>query len=97
MKVVWRPRAEADLTRQAAWLQENRSGKAALSFLLQVDEAIARISNNGVVLYRLHDAKRNIRYCHVNEHTALYYRPLADGVELLTLFDTRQNSDKLKL
>lgn len=97
MTVIWRPRAEADLIVQSVWLQSNRGGKAALKYLTQVHEAIERISNGSLVLYRLYDANRNIRYCHINAHTALYYHPLPDAIEVLTLFDTRQNPGKLKL
>lgn len=98
MTIIWLPRAEADLAAQASWLQSNRGGKAALNYLTQVNEAIERISNGALVLYRLYDAGRNIRYLLINDHTALYYRPLTDdGIEILTLFDTRQNPDKLTL
>lgn len=72
-------------------------GKAAIRYLAQVNAAIERISDGTLVLYRLCDAARNIRFCPINDHTALYYRPLPETVELLTIFDTRQNPDKLKL
>lgn len=98
MTVIWRPRAEADLTAQTNWLQSNRGGKAALNYLAQVNDAIERISNGALVLYRLHDVGRNIRCLLINAHTTLYYRPVADDrIEILTLFDTRQNPGKLKL
>ena len=98
MTVIWLPRAEEDLARQTAWLQSNRGGKAALNYLEQVNDAVERISNNELVLYRLYDAARNIRYHSINSHTILYYRPLTSGdVELLTIFDSRQRPSKLKL
>lgn len=97
MNIIWLPRAEADLFNQSAWLQENRSGKAALKYLAQVNDAIERISNGTLVLYRLHDADRNIRACRINAHLMLYYRPLPNAIELLTIFDTRQHPGKLKV
>ena len=97
MTVIWLPRAKAELRRQAKWLEENRGHRAVLTYFEQVHDAVERLRRGELVLYRLYDAARNIRYLPVNEQTNLYYRPSADFIELLTFFNTRQDPDKLKL
>ncbi|RZK29539.1 MAG: type II toxin-antitoxin system RelE/ParE family toxin [Hymenobacter sp.] len=99
MTIKWSPTATAELTKQAAWLEEHRGHSAVIRYFEQVNSAIERLRRGGLVLYRLYDATRDIRYCHLNKHTQLYYQVVeADGyVELLTFFDMRQDPDKLNL
>ena len=97
MTIRWLPQAKADLIKQTAWLEENRGHSVVIKYFEQVYAAIERLSEGNLVLYRLYDATRNIRYCHVNKHTLLYYRVLEESIERLTFFDTRQDPDKLRL
>ena len=97
MTIVWLPRAKEDLIKQTAWLEAHRGHQVVVQYFEQVYAAIERLGAGDLVLYRLHDARRNIRCCHVNKHTLLYYRPLEGSVELMTFFDTRQDPGKLRL
>ena len=92
----WRPQAEEDLREQVAWLEANRGQAAATHFLEQVAKTLTHLSS-GLIAYRIIDAERGIRRCPINKYIALYHRLLGNEIELLTLFDTRQDPDKLRL
>lgn len=97
MTIIWLPQATKALAEQTKWLEENRGHRVVQRYFEQVHAAVERLRRGDLILYKLYDAKRNIRYCPVNRHTQLYYRPLEDAIELLTFFNTRQDPDKLKL
>ncbi len=97
MTVRWTPRFTMDFSEQTVWLEQNRGHAVVTRYFEQVHAAIERLRQGDLILYRLYDAGRHIRYCQVNKDLQLYYRPLPDEVELLTLFSTRQSPDKLQL
>lgn len=63
MAIVWLPRAKEDLIKQTAWLEEHRGHQVVVQYFEQVYAAIERLSAGDLALYRLHDARRNIRCC----------------------------------
>ncbi|MGI4870015.1 MAG: type II toxin-antitoxin system RelE/ParE family toxin [Janthinobacterium lividum] len=94
--LIWQPQAEESFRNQVEWLEANRDRKAVTHFLQEVAQALTQL-RDGLVSYRVIDVQRNIRSCPANKYMVLHHRPVAEGMELLTFFDTRQNPDKLKL
>jgi len=40
--------------------------------------------------------QQNVRRCVLNKQTTIYYRTSKEAIQILTLFDTRQDPDDLK-
>ncbi|HEY5327645.1 MAG TPA: type II toxin-antitoxin system RelE/ParE family toxin [Mucilaginibacter sp.] len=47
-------------------------------------------------IYSFIDKNKKIQKCVVTKHNVLYFRKTKDIVKIITVFDTRQNPDKLK-
>jgi len=47
-------------------------------------------------IYPFIDKGKNIQKCVVTKHNVLYFRKIKDIIEIITIFDTRQNPEKLK-
>lgn len=48
-------------------------------------------------MYPATDRRDNVRRCVITKQTILYYRVRKNKIELITLFDSRQNPLKRKL
>ena len=94
--VVWSPQASDAYRKQVQWLEANRDSRAVLRYLHEVATAVDRVATPAV-RYQAVAGHSDIYRYKLNATTYLYYRIRNETVELLTLFDTRQNPDKLKL
>lgn len=47
-------------------------------------------------MYPLIHKRLKIRKCVVSKHNSIYYREKKDFIEIVNVFDTRQNPNKLK-
>lgn len=95
--VIWRPRAETDFQNDVIYLETLGNRKVITEYLTAVADAVEHISDPDQVLYQIVDPDRNIRRYKLNPHKWMYYRVQDDFIELLTIFDTRQDPGKLKL
>lgn len=97
-KVVVTKRADDDMTKAIAYLEENVGEKSVDIFTKKVFDTIQKIRKTEVVAYQIVDLKRNIRRCKIDAHNHLYYQIIDDSlIHVLTIFDSRQNPKKLKL
>jgi plasmid stabilization system protein ParE len=92
-KVTWTPHAEEDYKIVITYLKDTWTEKIALQFIGKVEQRLSRLSIfplTGIVSNK----DKSIRSIVITKHNKLYYRIKNDTIEILNLFDTRQNPDK---
>lgn len=94
--IVFSERASKELNSTFKYLEENWSVKIAKEFSATIDIKINFIKSNPYQ-YPPFKNKKEIRKCVVTEQISLFYRILNDEVQIITLFDTRQDIEKLKI
>ena len=77
------------------YLERNWSKKIAEKFLLTFYETVDAIAKNPAISRRS-SKYPTIRKILVTRHNMLYYEVIHDRIELLQIFDTRQNPEKNK-
>jgi len=92
--IVWSPLAESDFENILDYLCENWDIKVARQFMDLTEEIIGQISFNPrqfPVIFK----KEKIRKCVLTKHNTLFYRYNNSQVEILRIYDTRQDPDNL--
>ncbi len=92
--IAWSPLADEDLTNVLNYLRENWNIAVTLRFLDKI-ESITFIISRHPDRYPMINRELGIRKCIVTKHNALFYRELSDKIEIVRLFDTRQDPAKL--
>ncbi len=97
MKVFLSQLAEEKLLKLSEYLIENWSLKTRNQFLSKFSEKINQISIQPDSCPKSSEFD-NLYKCVVTKQTTFYYRILEEKneIEIITVFDTRQNPDKLK-
>ncbi|MDQ7918146.1 type II toxin-antitoxin system RelE/ParE family toxin [Mesonia sp. MT50] len=97
MKVFLSELAESKLTKLSEYLLENWSLKIRDKFISKLTDKIKQIS------YQPNSCPKSTEFnglykCVVTKQTTFYFRILnkVNEIEIITIFDTRQNPDKLK-
>ena len=91
-EIIWLPKAEKRYDEIVQWLQLNWTNREIVNFIMRTDAVISLISINPDI-YRLSE-KRNIRQALISKHNLLLYRKKGNVVEIITIFDTRQQPSK---
>jgi plasmid stabilization system protein ParE len=95
-KIIWSPLSKDDVANILFYLEVEWGIKVANRFLEILDMIIQQIAKNPKqfpVIYH----RKNVRKCVITKHNTLYYRYKSNRVDILRIFDTRQNPDKLNL
>jgi plasmid stabilization system protein ParE len=93
-QVVWSPLAERDIANILEYLNKNWDEKVTNDFIDLTEELIGQISNNPrqfPVVYK----KEKIRKCVLTKHNTLFYRGSKSRVDILRIYDTRQDPETL--
>ena len=94
MEVVWSNAAKLDLTNLLEYLNENWSIDVIRKFELTLNKSVKRIKDNpnsNIVSSK----RKNLRRIVLTKHNSLFYRITNNRIEIIRLFDTRQNPKKL--
>ena len=93
-KVVLSPTAKMKLEELLVYLKQEWSEKVKQEFIEKLDEKIHQVSQypNSCPESR---AFKNLYKCVVTKQTTFYYRIKEEEIEIATLFDTRQDPQKL--
>ena len=94
--IIWSPSAEDDLERISDYLFENWNIKTAILFISLVDHLVDLISKNPKHFPQI-NTNLKVRKCVITKHNSIFYRVSAKQIDILRIFDTRQNPEKLKL
>jgi plasmid stabilization system protein ParE len=93
--VIWSPGSEQDFSSILDFLSDNWDSKVALRFIDITDQLIRQISINPKQFPVIHK-KKKIRKCVIIKHNTLYYRERKDNVDILRIYDNRQDPRKIK-
>ena len=94
--IIWSPLAVNDLENLLDYLHQSWNEQVVLRFITEIETLLSNISKHPKQ-FPLVNKKRKVRKCVVSKHNTLFYRESKNGIELLRIFDTRQNPKKLKL
>ncbi len=93
-KIQWSDRAVSDFKNIIAYLNNNWSDKEVRSFVGKLDKRLNLIAINPRLFPRT-KMKANIRRSVLTKQTVIYYKYTVDAVQIIALFDTRQDPGKI--
>jgi plasmid stabilization system protein ParE len=96
MEVVFSTRAKKKLDNLLYYLETEWSINVKYAFVAKLDHSMSRISRFPESC-PVSSQKKGVYQCIVSKHTTLYYRIKLKEIEIITLFDNRQNPKKLNL
>ena len=92
--IIWSPLSENDYLSILNYLQKNWDDKVVQGFIEITTALLTQISNNPKqfpVVYK----KRKIRKCVLTKHNTLFYSEGKESIDILRIFDNRQDPKKL--
>jgi plasmid stabilization system protein ParE len=93
-QIIWSPSAENNFLHILEYLQNNWDVKVSLSLIEITDKLIKLILTNPRQFPVIHNDKK-IRKCVISKHNTLYYRERGSYIDILRIFDNRQEPHKL--
>lgn len=93
-QIIWSPLAENDFENILEYLEKKWGEKIAYQFI-EISSIILRQISAKPKLFPLINKKLKIRRCVLTKHNSIYYRESTTQIEILRIFDTRQDADKL--
>ncbi|WPR71989.1 type II toxin-antitoxin system RelE/ParE family toxin [Flavobacterium sp. NG2] len=93
-EVVFSKNAEKRLIDLLDYLEFKWSVKIRDKFIAKLDESISIIQNEPEIFPKSHVNKNQYR-CVVSKQTTIYYRYNLKQIKVLSLFDTRQDPNKI--
>jgi len=92
--VIWSPLSEKDFSDILEYLNKNWGNNVAINFIDLTEDILNQISINPKqfpVCYK----KKKVRKCVLTKHNTLFYRDGKINVEILRIFDNRQDPNTL--
>jgi len=93
-RIAWSPLAESDFSNILNYLNQNWDKKVVTNFIDLTDSLINQIAINPKQFPFIHKRK-GIRKCVLTKHNTLFYREKRSTVEILRIYDTRQDPNTL--
>ena len=93
-QIVWSPSAESDFANILEYLQENWEERVTNQFIDLTEGILSQISINPRQFPLIHK-KQKIRKCVITKHNTLFYRESNSQVDLLRIYDIRQDPNTL--
>jgi plasmid stabilization system protein ParE len=93
-QIWWSPAAENDMEIILTYLQENWNKRIVSKFLSKVDSHLQLIAKDADIFPIIHE-KMQIRKCVLTKQNTIYYRVFDNKIEIVRLFDSRQDPKKL--
>lgn len=90
------PSAKTDIENISEYLSQEWGMNVLTKFLLKVNWIINQIVINPWQ-YPVINSKLKIRRCVITKQNTLYYRVLSSKIEIVRIYDTRQDPNKLKM
>jgi plasmid stabilization system protein ParE len=93
--IIWAPLAENDFAAILEYLNNNWDSSVAINFIDLTNNVIDQIAVNPKQ-YPIILKRKRIRKCVLTKHNFLFYRDSRSQIEILRIYDTRQDPDSLK-
>ncbi|MBP2282574.1 plasmid stabilization system protein ParE [Flavobacterium sp. CG_23.5] len=90
----WSSLADEDLSKLLEYLDSKWNTSVCLKFIGKLDSCSSFIQQNPK-LFPIINNELQIRKCVVTKQNSLYYRETETRIEILRLYDTRQNPENL--
>lgn len=94
--IIWSPSAKEDLENVTDYLKFRWGTGVTEKFLLRLNRIIRQVSINPRQ-YAIINSELQIRKCVVTKQNTIYYRIRKKEIEMVRLFDSRQDPKKLKI
>jgi plasmid stabilization system protein ParE len=94
-EIIWSPAAEEDFRIVLNYLQEQWNQQVINTFIDTIDDTIILILKEPKI-FPLINRELQIRKCVLTKQNTLYYRESNKGIEIIRLFDSRQDPKKLQ-
>ncbi|MGB8492415.1 MAG: type II toxin-antitoxin system RelE/ParE family toxin [Bacteroidales bacterium] len=88
--VIWSPLSENDFENILEYINKNWGIKVASNFIDLIENLINQITLNPKQ-FPICFKKKKIRKCVLTKHNTLYYRDGKINIEILRIYDTRQD------
>ena len=95
LNVIWTAESIRNLESILNYLRTKWTEREVTNFIAKLDKAISLISTRPN-LFRLTKYRQQIRKCVLTKQTSIYYAVGRSEIKIISLFDNRQNPDKLK-
>ena len=93
--IIWSPLSENDFIYILDYLQINWNEKVVSDFIDITEDVIGQITTNPTQ-FPIINKKKQIRKCVITKHNTLFYRDRKESIDILRIFDTRQDPHMLK-
>lgn len=93
-KIIWTSRALSDLKNTIAYLEENWTSREIQKFALLLDLQLNRLKIYPNLFPKSYRYKK-IRKSVLTRQVSMYYRVVNQEIQIISLFDNRQNPKKL--
>ncbi|HTB33010.1 MAG TPA: type II toxin-antitoxin system RelE/ParE family toxin [Bacteroidia bacterium] len=93
-KVFWSEKAKNDYKGILNYLDQNWSSKEVIQFADKLEQNIGRLVLNPEI--GASSKKKLVRRLVISKQTSIYYKVIRGSIYLITLYDNRQNPDKLR-
>lgn len=94
-EVIWSPDSENDIETILDYLETKWNRRVIAKFLNKVDDGISIILEDPHI-FPIINEELQIRKSVITKHNSIFYRELDNKVEIVRIFDTRQDPNKLK-
>ena len=93
--IIWSPSSENDFAEILAYLKRRWNNNVAFQFISKTDLLLNQIAQNSTLFPIIHKYLK-IRKCVISIHNALFYQVTTHHIQILRIYDTRQNPQNLK-
>ncbi|PCI97893.1 MAG: hypothetical protein COB15_06860 [Flavobacteriales bacterium] len=93
-QIIWSPAAEKDAEQILDFINTKWNKRVTAKFLNKLDDNIRLISETPKLFPVIED-NLGVRKCVVTKQNSLFYRISNETIEIIRLFDTRQNPKSL--
>ena len=93
--IIWSPLSEQDFLSLLDYLRDNWDTSVVQKFISITDEIVGQISHHPKQFPIINKGLK-VRKCVLTKHNTLYYREMKNHVDILRIYDTRQDPKKLK-
>jgi plasmid stabilization system protein ParE len=92
--VILSPRAVKNYERIIEYLTNKWGIPTANNFIGRFEEVISLLSADAGI-YPFINVAKQVQKCVLTKHNVLYFKETQDSIKILTIFDTRQDPEKL--
>lgn len=94
-EIIWSPLSLSDMEAIVDYLFKSWSTDVINHFIDEVDLIVKQLSLHPKTFPLIH-SKLKIRKCVISKHNSIYYREYRNKIQILRIYDNRQNPDNLR-